>query len=119
MEKYLVTGGAGFIGSHLVEMLLSEGHFVRVLDDFDTGTRENLAGFSGNLEIFEGTITDREATRKAATGIDFVFHEAARGSVPRSVGDPLGTHDVNVTGTVNVLHAAHEAGVRRVVCASS
>jgi nucleoside-diphosphate-sugar epimerase len=119
LEKYLVTGGAGFIGSHIVETLLSEGHFVRVLDDFDTGTRGNLSTFSGDLEIHEGSIVDRDTVRKAVDGMDYVFHEAARGSVPRSVGDPLGTHDVNVTGTINILKAAQEAGVRRVVCASS
>ena len=119
MEKYLVTGGAGFIGSHIVETLLSEGHFVRVLDDFDTGSRQNLSRLSGDLEILEGTIVDRERVRKAVDGIDYVFHEAARGSVPRSVADPLGTHDANVTGTINLLKAAQEAGVRRVVCASS
>ena len=119
MERYLVTGGAGFIGSHIVETLLTRGEAVRVLDDFDTGSRQNLAQFSGDLEILEGTIVDRETVRKAVQGIDYVLHEAARGSVPRSVSDPLGTHDANATGTLNILKAAHEAGVRRVVCASS
>ena len=119
MEKYLVTGGAGFIGSHIVETLLSQGHFVRVLDDFDTGNRQNIARPSGNLEIIDGSIVHRETIRAAVQNIDYVFHEAARGSVPRSVADPLGTLDANVTGTLNVLHAAREAGVRRVVCASS
>lgn len=119
MEKYLVTGGAGFIGSHLVEKLLSEGHFVRVLDNFDTGSRQNLSHLSGNLELIEGSIVDRETARKACAGIDYVLHQAARGSVPRSVADPLGTHDANVTGTLNILHAAKNAGVRRIVCASS
>jgi UDP-glucose 4-epimerase len=119
LEKYLVTGGAGFIGSHLVETLLSQGHFVRVLDDFDTGSRKNLSHLSGDLEIIEGSIVNRETVREAFAGIDYVLHQAARGSVPRSVADPLGTHDANVTGTVNVLNAAREAGVKRVVCASS
>lgn len=119
MEKYLVTGGAGFIGSHIVETLLRDGNFVRVLDDFDTGSRRNLKDFSGDLELIEGSIVDRETVRKAAAGIDYVLHQAARGSVPRSVADPLGTHDANVTGTLNILHAARDAGVRRVVCASS
>src|SRR5918996_2734899 len=119
MEKYLVTGGAGFIGSHLVEKLLSEGQIVRVLDNFDTGSRQNLSHLSGNLELIEGSIVDRETVRKACAGIDYVLHQAARGSVPRSVADPLGTHDANVTGTLNILHAAKDAGVRRVVCASS
>jgi nucleoside-diphosphate-sugar epimerase len=119
VDRYLVTGGAGFIGSHIVEKLLSEGHTVRVIDNFDTGNRENLRTFTGKLEILEGSITDRETLATAVSGIDYVFHEAARGSVPRSVGDPLGTHDANVTGTINVLKAAKDAGVRRVVCASS
>jgi len=119
VEKYLVTGGAGFIGSHIVETLLSQGHYVRVIDNFDTGNPDNIRHFSGELEIVEASITDRDAVQKAVSGIDYVFHEAARGSVPRSVADPLGTHDANVTGTIHVLKAAKEAGVRRVVCASS
>jgi nucleoside-diphosphate-sugar epimerase len=119
MEKYLVTGGAGFIGSHLVERLLAEGHFVRLLDNFDTGSRQNLNHLSGNLELMEGSIVDRTTVSKACAGIDYVLHQAARGSVPRSVADPLGTHDANVTGTLNILHAAKDAGVRRVICASS
>ena len=114
-----MTGGAGFIGSHIVEKLLSQGHFVRVIDNFDTGNAENIRHFSGDLEIMEGSITDRETLKKAMDGVEYVFHEAARGSVPRSVADPLGTHDANVTGTINVLKAAKEAGVHRVVCASS
>jgi UDP-glucose 4-epimerase len=119
VEKYLVTGGAGFIGSHIVEVLLSQGHFVRVIDNYDTGNPDNIRHLPGNLDIFEASITDRVALGKAVSGMHYVFHEAARGSVPRSVADPLGTHDANVTGTINVLEAAKEAGVRRVVCASS
>ena len=79
MEKYLVTGGAGFIGSHIVEKLLLEGHFVRVLDNFDTGSRQNLNHLSGDLELIEGSIVDRETVRKASAGIDYVLHQAARG----------------------------------------
>lgn len=119
MEKYLVTGGAGFIGSHLVETLLKAGHIVRVLDDFDTGKRENISHFSGELQIIEGSIVDREILRSAMEGIDYVLHQAARGSVPRSVEDPVGTHEANITGTLNVLLAARDAGVKRVVAASS
>jgi UDP-N-acetylglucosamine/UDP-N-acetyl-alpha-D-glucosaminouronate 4-epimerase len=120
MEKYLVTGGAGFIGSHLVETILSTGNFVRVIDNFDTGSRANLDHLkSPNLEIVEGSIIDPPMVRRAMSGIDYVLHQAARGSVPRSVADPLGTHDANVTGTINVLEAARKAGVRRIVCASS
>ena len=83
MERYLVTGGAGFIGSHLVETLLKEGHFVRVIDNFDTGKPENINAFSGELEIVEGSIVDPQMVSSVMQGIDFVFHEAARGSVPR------------------------------------
>ena len=119
MERYLVTGGAGFIGSHLVEALLAENHFVRVLDNFDTGSPENLRGFSGNLEIMEGSVEDDATVSKAVEGIDYVLHQAARGSVPRSVSDPRGTHQNNVTGTLQVLRASQQAGVKRVVCASS
>jgi UDP-N-acetylglucosamine/UDP-N-acetyl-alpha-D-glucosaminouronate 4-epimerase len=119
LERYLVTGGAGFIGSHIVETLLSQGHFVRVIDNFDTGNPENIRDFSGDLEVLEGSIADRATVQKAVSAIDYIFHEAARGSVPRSVADPIGTHDANVTGTINLLNAAHEAGVRRVICASS
>jgi nucleoside-diphosphate-sugar epimerase len=119
MERYLVTGGAGFIGSHLVETLLKRGHSVRVLDDFDTGSRANLEQMPGDLEIIEGSITDRKTTSDAVKGIDYVLHQAARGSVPRSIKDPVGTHDANITGTLNVLLAARDAGIKRVVCASS
>jgi nucleoside-diphosphate-sugar epimerase len=114
-----VTRGAGFIGSHLVETLLKAGHFVRVLDNFDTGKRENISGFSGELEIVEGSIVDTQTVASAMQGIDFVLHQAARGSVPRSVNDPVGTHEANITGTLNVLIAARDAKVKRMVCASS
>jgi len=119
MERYLVTGGAGFIGSHIVEALLGQGHFVRVLDNFDTGSRENLSRFSGSLEVMEGNLEDNGTVRQAMDGIDFVLHQAARGSVPRSVLDPAGTHHANITGSLHVLIAARDAGVRRVICASS
>lgn len=119
IERYLVTGGAGFIGSHIVERLLSDGHFVRVFDNFDTGSRANLPASSPNLEIREGSVEDFDQLRAAMQDIDYVLHQAARASVPRSIEDPLGTHNTNVTGTVYVLLAAKEAGVRRVVCASS
>ena len=119
MERYLVTGGAGFIGSHIVEALLAEGHFVRILDNFDTGNRKNLPEASPQWELVEGKLEDLETVRKAVAGIDYVLHQAARGSVPRSILDPVGTHNSNVTGTLNVLLASKDAGVRRVVCASS
>ena len=121
MEKrlYLVTGGAGFIGSHICERLLSDGHSVRVLDNFFSGKEENLKSIGGEVDLVRGDIRDRQVLADAMKGVRVVFHEAALGSVPRSVADPLTTHDVNLTGTLNVLLAARDAGVRRVVYASS
>ncbi len=117
-ETYLVTGGAGFIGSHLVDALLARGDRVRVLDNFSTGRRVNLPPREG-LELLEGDIRDAETCRRAVSRCDGVFHQAALGSVPRSVADPATTHAVNATGTLNVFLAAKEAGIRRVVYASS
>jgi UDP-glucose 4-epimerase len=121
MEKrnYLVTGGAGFIGSHLVERLVRDGHGVRVLDDFSAGKEENLAPMMDKIELVRGDIRDVEVVREAVKDMEIVFHEAAMGSVPRSVADPQTTHHVNITGTLNVLLAARDAGARRVVFASS
>lgn len=118
-DRYLVTGGAGFIGSHLAAHLVTEGHEVVILDDFSTGRRENLAAIDGDFRLIEGTITAPETCRVAAEGVDVVLHQAALGSVPRSVEDPRTTHEVNATGTLNVLAAAHEAGVQRVIYAAS
>jgi UDP-glucose 4-epimerase len=115
---FLVTGGAGFIGSHIVEGLLRRGDRVRVLDNLSTGRRENLAGLDG-VELVEGDLRDREAVGRAVAGVDGVFHEAALRSVPRSVDDPLSSNEVNVTGTLLLLMACRQAGVRRVVYASS
>ena len=117
--KIMVTGGAGFIGSHIVEELLRRGERVRVLDDFSTGRRENLSPFLGRIELIEGDLRDPSTLRRAVQGVDFVLHQAAIASVQRSVDDPLETHAVNATGTLNLLVAAQEAGVRRVVFASS
>ena len=119
MAKYLVTGGAGFIGSNLARFILGEGHEVVVLDSFATGKRENLAEIADAIELIEGDISDRDAVDRAVAGCAAIFHEAAMGSVPRSVADPLTTHDVNVNGTITVLEAARAAGVRRVVFAAS
>lgn len=119
LTKYLVTGGAGFIGSHIVDELLRRGHAVRVLDNFATGKRENLAHCRERIELIEGDIRDLETCRQACAGIDFVLHQAALGSVPRSIEDPLTTHEVNVTGMVKMLLAARDAGVRRFVYAAS
>ena len=121
--NYLVTGGAGFIGSNLTEALLSAGHKVRVLDNFLTGKRENIAGFSERFgsayELFEGDLRDLGATRKACDGIEYILHQGALPSVPRSVADPILSNEINVGGTVNLLVAARDAGVRRVVFAAS
>lgn len=118
-KLYLVTGGAGFIGSHIAEALLRRGDRVRVLDNLMTGKLENLAHIAGEVEFIEGDIRDMAATARAMEGTSVVFHEAAIPSVPRSVKEPLLNHDVNVTGTFNVLMAARDAGVRRVVFAAS
>jgi UDP-glucose 4-epimerase len=120
--RYLVTGGAGFIGSHLVGRMLNDGDRVRILDDFSSGSLDNLpfaARFPHALEIVRGDIRDLEAVEAAAAGVEVIFHQAALRSVPRSVEDPLGTNAQNVTGTLHVLEAARRAGVRRVVYASS
>ena len=115
----LVTGGAGFIGSHLVESLLGQGARVRVLDDFSTGRRENLAPWLADLEFLEASVTDPDACAAACAGARFVLHQAALPSVQRSVADPRPTHDVSATGTLNMLRAASLAGVARFVYAGS
>jgi nucleoside-diphosphate-sugar epimerase len=125
MTRYLVTGGAGFIGSHIVEALVTHGEQVRVLDDFSTGKRENLERATsvtesrGSLDVIEGDVRDLDTVRQATAGVDLVVHLAAIVSVQQSMADPLTTHAVNVTGTLNVLQAGREASVRRVVLASS
>jgi len=119
MAFYLVTGGAGFIGSHIVDALLAQGDRVRVLDNLATGKRENLAETIASIDWVEGDIRELETCRKACQGIDVVLHQAALGSVPRSVADPLLSHGVNVTGSLNMLVAARDAGVRRFVYAAS
>jgi UDP-glucose 4-epimerase len=118
-KLYLVTGGAGFIGSHIAEALVKRGERVRVLDNLITGKRENIAHLRDKLEFIEGDIRNYEQTRQAVEGVQVVFHEAAVPSVPRSITEPLLNHDCNVNGTFNVLLAAHEAGVKRVVYAAS
>ncbi len=119
MALCLVTGGAGFIGSHLVDALLERGNQVRVLDDFSTGSWENLEGERDRLEIVEGDITEPSALRAAVRGVEVIYHQAALASVPRSVANPLATHRVCVDGTLQVLLAARDAKVRRVVYAAS
>jgi nucleoside-diphosphate-sugar epimerase len=116
---YLVTGGAGFIGSHIVERLVEEGEGVRVFDNFSTGKKENLKTIKNRFELFEGDLLDLSSLKQAMNGVDIVIHQAALRSVPLSVDNPLPTNDVNITGTLNVLVAASEARVKRVVYASS
>lgn len=119
MASCLVTGGAGFIGSHLVETLLQQGHRVRVLDDFSTGRRGNLHAVAGRIELVEGSVVNRGIVGDAIHGIDWIFHLAALPSVQRSVEEPLPTHEACATGTLCVLDAARRAGVRRLVYAAS
>jgi nucleoside-diphosphate-sugar epimerase len=117
--KVLVTGGGGFIGSHVVDRLLSEAHEVRVLDNFATGRRENLLDGIDHVEVVEGDLQSYERVHNAVSGCEVVLHQGALPSVPRSVQDPLTSNATNVTGTLNVLLAARDAGVRRVIYASS
>ncbi|MBL7073620.1 SDR family oxidoreductase [candidate division KSB1 bacterium] len=131
MAKFLVTGGAGFIGSNIFEELLKRGEKVRVLDNFSTGKRENISDIlrvlsndsitqlPNNLEIIEGDIRSYHIVREAVEGVDFILHQAALPSVPRSIKDPITTNEVNVKGTLNILYAAKDAGVKRVIYASS
>jgi len=117
--RFLITGGAGFIGSHLVEHLVAAGHDVTVLDDLSSGSRANLAAVRRQIRFIRGSVTDLTTCRRAAAGVDCVLHHAAVTSVQRSVDEPLVTHQVNATGTLNVLLAAREKGVRRLVYAGS
>ncbi|MFN8223042.1 MAG: SDR family oxidoreductase [Gaiellales bacterium] len=119
MTRVLVTGGAGFIGSNLVRALLERGDEVRILDNFATGNRRNLDDVASEVEVVEGDLRSYERVHTAVRGVDTVYHQGALGSVPRSVQDPLTSTAVNVEGTLNVLLAARDEGVRRVVAASS
>jgi len=118
---YLVTGGAGFIGSNIVKELLNQSQSVRVLDNFATGKRENILPLlkNPNLTLIEGDLRSFHIVRAAVKGVDYILHQGALPSVPRSINDPITTNDVNVLGTLNILEAAKEFGVKRVVCASS
>jgi nucleoside-diphosphate-sugar epimerase len=118
MPTYLVTGGAGFIGSHLTEELVRRGHTVRVADNLSTGHRRNLAHIAG-VELIEGDLADMAFATRAAEGVDYVLHQAAIPSVPRSVKDPIASNRANIDATLNVLVAARDAGVKRLVFAGS
>lgn len=117
--KYLVTGGAGFIGSHIVRTLLEQGQEVKVLDNFSTGKRENIADFEKQIELIEGDLRDASKVNEAVRGVDIIFHEAAFVSVPQSMDEPQNCFDVNVTGTSMLFDAARRAGVKRAVFATS
>ncbi|MDR2170267.1 MAG: SDR family oxidoreductase [Planctomycetaceae bacterium] len=117
--KYLITGGAGFIGSNLARYILGKGHEVVVLDNFSTGKRENIAEIIDKINLIEGDIRDEAVVEAAISGCAAIFHQGALGSVPRSVADPVASHDANVNGTLTVLQAAKKAGVKRVVFAAS
>lgn len=119
MQRSLVTGGAGFIGSHLVERLLSEGHHVRVLDDLSNGLTENLASVRDDVELIVGKVESEQDAERAVSGVDSVFHLAALGSVPRSIAHPMDTHVANADGTLTMLMAANSADVSKFVLASS
>jgi nucleoside-diphosphate-sugar epimerase len=119
MTDYLITGGAGFIGSNLAEHLVNQGHRVRVFDNFSTGKRQNLRSFEKQAEIIEGDLRDLDQIRRAVAGVRHVLHLAAIPSVPRSVANPQLTNEANITGTLNVLVAARDAKCKRVVFSSS
>ncbi|HEX5132898.1 MAG TPA: SDR family oxidoreductase [Candidatus Krumholzibacteria bacterium] len=119
MATYLITGGAGFIGSNIVDEVLRRGHSVRVLDNFATGREENLRDSADRIELIRGDVRDAAVVDRAVKGADFVLHQAALASVPRSIADPVANNEVNVQGTLNILVAAQKHGVKRVVYASS
>lgn len=119
MQTVLVTGGAGFIGSNIVFELLKRGYKVKVIDNLITGRRENLAPVIGKIKFIEGSITDLELLKKEFKDVDFVLHQAALPSIPRSIDNPIKTNDMNTNGTLNVLVAARDSSVKRVVYASS
>ena len=119
MSSFLVTGGAGFIGSHIVEELVREGQNVRILDNFSSGKKENLQGLRGKIELIKADIRSKESCLKACRGVDFVLHQAALRSVPKSMGNPKEYNEVNIGGTLNMLEAAKKNKVKRFVFASS
>lgn len=119
MSKYLVTGGAGFIGSNIVERLLELGNEVRVLDNFSTGKKENLVDFINKIDLVEGDLSDYKTAQESVSGVEFVLHQAALPSVPRSIADPIKSNQANVVGTLNLLNAARKQKIKKFVYASS
>ncbi len=119
MAHYLVTGGCGFVGSHLVEALVEKGDRVRVFDNCSTGKTENVAHLKNQIELIDGDLRELDAVQQAVANVDYVFHQGARPSVARSVADPILSNNVNINGTLNLLVAARDAGVKRVVYAAS
>ena len=119
LATYLVTGGAGFIGSNIVAALVDRGETVRALDDLSTGNRDNLADVMDRVAFIEGSVADEAVVREAVEGVDYVLHQGALASVPRSIDDPVSTNEANVSGTLRLLVAARDAGVKRVVFAAS
>jgi nucleoside-diphosphate-sugar epimerase len=117
--NYLITGGAGFIGSNIAKRLVREGESVRIIDNFSTGKRDNIDEIKDRIDLIEGDIRDAETVLRAAKDIDFIIHQAALPSVPRSIKDPITSNDVNVTGTLNLLNAAKNSKIKRFVYASS
>lgn len=117
--RYLVTGGGGFIGSNISEELVRRGHQVRILDNFSTGNRDNLTNIKDKIELIEGDFRSYHTVREAVDGVDFILHQGALPSVPRSVKDPITSDEVNVNGTLKLLYAAVDAKVKRAVFASS
>jgi len=119
MAKYLITGGAGFIGSHIIEELIKRGEEVRVIDNFLTGKKENLAPFINGIELIEGDVRNYKICQDVVQGMDYVLHQAALPSVPRSVSDPITSNEINITGTLNMLTTSKDAGIKSFVFASS
>ena len=121
MKRTIVTGGAGFIGSHLADELAKQDYWVVILDDLSTGKKENITSLSSqnNVEFIEGSITNLSLLNKLSQGVDYIFHQAAIPSVPRSIENPLASHEANITGTLNVLLAARDNGIKKVIYASS
>lgn len=119
MANFVITGGAGFIGSHIAEKLVALGHKAKIIDNFSTGKMENLQSFRDQVEVITGDIRDMEVLKRSFTGAEYVFHEASTASVQASIEDPIATEDNNVRGTIKVLTACRDAGVKRVVFASS